>query len=78
MPKPTWANHQNMAMIQGLKPMFYDYYDLQNRKFDYPAFVSSLKKVPEESVVIFHPVGHNPTGFDPSKEQWKEIVEIAK
>jgi len=27
--------------------------------------------MPKYSVVIFHPVGHNPTGFDPSSDQWK-------
>jgi len=27
---------------------------------------------------VFHPSGHNPTGYDPSKSDWKEIVEIAK
>jgi len=33
--------------------------------------LESLKKMPKYSVVIFHPVGHNPTGFDPSADQWK-------
>jgi len=28
--------------------------------------------------VIFHPVGHNPTGFDPTQEQWQEILEISR
>ncbi len=28
--------------------------------------------------MIFHPVGHNPTGFDPSPAQWKQILEISK
>lgn len=40
--------------------------------------LESLKKMPKYSVVIFHPVGHNPTGFDPSADQWKQILEIAK
>jgi aspartate aminotransferase len=34
--------------------------------------------MPKYSVVIFHPVGHNPTGFDPSPAQWKQILEISK
>ena len=28
--------------------------------------LEDLSKLPFESPVIFHPVGHNPTGFDPS------------
>jgi aspartate/tyrosine/aromatic aminotransferase len=38
--------------------------------------VEDLKKIPEFSVVLFHAVGHNPTGFDPSDNQWKEIMSI--
>ena len=55
-----------MSIVQGLNPKYYKYYDLENRKFDYESFVKSLKEIPEYSPVIFHPVGHNPTGFDPS------------
>jgi aspartate/tyrosine/aromatic aminotransferase len=40
--------------------------------------LESLRALPKNSVVIFHPVGHNPTGFDPSQDQWKQILEISK
>ena len=29
----------------------------------------------KNSVVIFHAVAHNPTGVDPTQEQWKEICD---
>jgi aspartate aminotransferase len=40
--------------------------------------VSDLKKIPDESVVLFHACAHNPTGVDPSKEQWKELSKLCK
>lgn len=30
--------------------------------------LEDLKKLPNKAVVLFHAVGHNPTGFDPSDE----------
>ncbi len=75
---PTWPNHSLMAELQGLKPAFYNYYDLKKRRFDYEGMIKSLKSIPEYSPIIFHPVGHNPTGFDPSHEQWDEILDISK
>ena len=29
-------------------------------------------------MVILHACAHNPTGFDPTKEQWREIAQIMK
>lgn len=33
---------------------------------------------PENAVVVLHACAHNPTGVDPSREQWKEIAEVVK
>lgn len=33
--------------------------------------IEDLQKIPEKAVVLFHAVGHNPTGFDPSDSQWE-------
>lgn len=32
--------------------------------------------MPEESVVLLHACAHNPTGVDPTRDQWKEIADI--
>jgi len=40
--------------------------------------LADLEKIPEESLVLFHAVGHNPTGFDPTPAQWEQILKIAK
>lgn len=74
--EPTWPNHINMAQVAGFNPVLYKYYDLKKRTFDYKGLISSLKAMPEYAPVIFHPVGHNPTGFDPSHAQWQEILDI--
>ena len=37
--------------------------------------LASLSKLPPKSVVILHPAAHNPTGADPSKEEWAAIAD---
>ena len=32
--------------------------------------------MPEKSIVLLHACAHNPTGVDPTPEQWKEISDI--
>ena len=37
---------------------------------------SDLKDAPPYSIIIFHACAHNPTGVDPSQEQWKILAEV--
>uniref|UniRef100_A0A1X7UU54 aspartate transaminase n=1 Tax=Amphimedon queenslandica TaxID=400682 RepID=A0A1X7UU54_AMPQE len=40
--------------------------------------IQDLKSATEGSAVILHTCAHNPTGVDPSKEEWKRIFEALK
>ena len=35
-----------------------------------------FQNAPEGAVVILHAVAHNPTGNDPSMEQWEKIADV--
>lgn len=37
-----------------------------------------MQAAPEKSIVLLHACAHNPTGIDPTPEQWKEISDIVK
>jgi aspartate/tyrosine/aromatic aminotransferase len=37
-----------------------------------------LRNAEEASVVLLHACAHNPTGVDPSREQWKQIANVVK
>ncbi|XP_067624308.1 aspartate aminotransferase, mitochondrial-like isoform X1 [Eurosta solidaginis] len=39
---------------------------------------TSSQKMPEKSIVLLHACAHNPTGCDPTKEQWCEISHIIR
>lgn len=40
--------------------------------------VFSPQSAPESSIFILHACAHNPTGTDPTPEQWKQIAAVMK
>lgn len=40
--------------------------------------LADLEEAPEGAVIILHACAHNPTGCDPTEEQWKKIAEVIK
>lgn len=37
-----------------------------------------LQAAPNKSIILLHACAHNPTGVDPTQEQWKEISNVVK
>ena len=40
--------------------------------------IEDLKAAPSNSIVLLHACAHNPTGIDPSEEQWRKISDVVK
>ena len=73
MPDPTWGNHGAIMKDAGLVPAKYTYYDSKRCAYDHKGFLSDLSSLPEGSVFMLHACAHNPTGCDPSPQQWDEL-----
>ncbi|PPQ83340.1 hypothetical protein CVT25_003979 [Psilocybe cyanescens] len=79
---PTWdaerwlANHHAIFRNVGIEPVEYAYYDPKTIGLDFDGFIDALKTAPERSVFLLHACAHNPTGVDPTTEQWKAIAEV--
>jgi len=74
---PTWANHGNIFRAAGVEARSYPYYDAQSRRLAFGEMVEALAQVPPEDVVLFHACCHNPTGVDPTLEQWRQLADLA-
>lgn len=74
--KPTWPNHYAMMHAADLETEDYTYYDPKTFSLDFEGMKQSLRSIPDGSVVLLHACAHNPSGVDPSQEQWKELVEL--
>eukprot|EP00979_Chaetoceros_neogracilis_P006456 scaffold1311_cov195-Chaetoceros_neogracile.AAC.3 len=77
-PNPTWGNHIPIMQNAGLEVKKYRYYDAENSDLEFDNMISDLKNIPEGTVVLLHACAHNPTGMDPSVEQWAEISKVMK
>ena len=40
--------------------------------------IGALEKLPAGAIVVLHACCHNPTGVDPTREQWTRILEIVR
>lgn len=78
MPSPTWANHAAVFKAAGLTPQSYRYYDKQTISLDINGMIDDLEQIPDGSIVLLHACAHNPTGVDPTQEQWRRIEEVVK
>jgi len=74
---PTWANHGNVFKAAGLEVVEYDYYNSETKELDFEAMLTSLEAVEAGDMVLFHGCCHNPTGIDPTLEQWQILAERA-
>ena len=54
----------------------YRYWNAATRGLDIDGMCEDLSNAPEGAVIILHSCAHNPTGVDPTQEQWKKIADI--
>ncbi len=73
---PTWANHNTIFEAAGVTCEKYDYRDPATNGLDFEAMCASIKKIPAGDVILLHGCCHNPTGIDPSPEQWATIGDL--
>lgn len=77
-PTPTWGNHIPVFKFSGLDVKQYRYYDKSTCGFDEKGCLDDILKIPEKSIILLHACAHNPTGVDPTPEQWMKIAEACK
>lgn len=76
MPRETWSNHRNVVPQSGLKAAEYRYFDPRTGGVNITDMLSDLRNAPRGAIVLFHGCAHNPTGADPSHEEWKQILDV--
>ncbi|TWT85646.1 Aspartate aminotransferase [Posidoniimonas polymericola] len=78
MSQPTWANHPAVFAAAGVPTKTYPYFDKASNGLNFEEMIAALKKIPEGDVVLLHGCCHNPTGIDPTAEQWAEIAKTLR
>ncbi|KAL1885906.1 Aspartate aminotransferase, cytoplasmic [Paecilomyces lecythidis] len=75
---PTWANHNQIFSNVGLPVATYPYFSAKTKGLDLDGMLSTLREAAPGSIVLLHACAHNPTGVDPTQEQWKQIAAVIR
>jgi aspartate aminotransferase len=75
---PTWPNHPSIIRYLGMRLAEYRYFDATTRGVDFSGMLADLGGVKPGDVVLLHGCCHNPTGANPTAEQWAEITTLLK
>ena len=75
---PPYVNHLPILHHVSLRTAMYPYYSRSTKRLDLDGMIETLKQAPIGSIVLLHACAHNPTGMDPSQEQWRHIARIMK
>ena len=65
-----------MIKSANLEPKAYTYYDKKTCGLDAEGMLRDLRLLPSGAIVLLHASAHNPTGVDPSEQEWREIVKV--
>ncbi|OZN24156.1 aromatic amino acid aminotransferase [Actinobacillus seminis] len=74
---PTWPNHHAIFNAVGMTIREYRYYDADRKALDWDNLIADLSNAGEGDVVLLHGCCHNPTGIDPTSEQWQKLSEMS-
>jgi aspartate/tyrosine/aromatic aminotransferase len=75
---PTWGNHGAIFAEAGLDARPYRYFDKRTKGLDFDGMIADLKAATPGSIVLLHTCAHNPTGVDPTLEQWKVVADVCE
>ncbi|KAL4752279.1 hypothetical protein BDW72DRAFT_202500 [Aspergillus terricola var. indicus] len=75
---PTWSNHRQVFESIGFPVQEYTYLTTDADGIDMDSLTQTLTQAPVNSIFVFHASAHNPSGWDPTPEQWKNIGKIVK
>lgn len=75
---PTWGNHKAVFGKAGVPVANYRYWNADTRTLDFDGMIEDIRQAPAGSVILLHSCAHNPTGVDPTQEQWRAIQQAIK
>ncbi|KAG1474005.1 hypothetical protein G6F56_000618 [Rhizopus delemar] len=78
VPNPTWGNHIPIMKNAGLSLEKYTYFDKNTNGLNIDGMLEDIHKAPKNTIVLLHACAHNPTGVDPTQEQWDQISKVIK
>jgi len=70
------GNHTAIFANEGVKVHEYAYYYPPTRGLDLEGMLRDISAAPAGSIILLHACAHNPTGVDPTFEEWEQILNV--
>ncbi len=75
-PNPTWPTHGKIMDRAGLFHSHYYYWDSSTNSIGFDRMIEDIDNMWSGGIIMFHACAHNPTGTDPTIEQWAELSRV--
>ncbi|KAI9682711.1 MAG: Aspartate aminotransferase, cytoplasmic [Trizodia sp. TS-e1964] len=75
---PTWANHYQIFSNVSIPMESYPYFCAETKGLDFAGMLSTIQSATEGSIIVLHACAHNPTGVDPTRDQWMELASAIR
>jgi aspartate/tyrosine/aromatic aminotransferase len=72
--QPTWPNHPQIFAAAGVPTKSFPYFDAKKNGMAFEEAIEAIQKMPSGDVIMLHGCCHNPTGIDPTPEQWERLA----
>ncbi len=73
---PSWPLHKNVVETSGFEHREYRYFDRAIKNFNLQYMLDDIRNAPCGSIILLHASAQNPSGSDPSPQQWRRIFEV--
>lgn len=74
--EPTWPNHTQIIEASRITARRHDWISDDARSLNTSALFDAIGAAKGGDAMILHGACHNPTGIDPTPEQWSEIAQL--
>lgn len=74
---PSWPNHAAILDAMGMTWRPYRYFDRATGGLDRAGMREDLGSMAEGDVLLLHGCCHNPTGVDPTTQDWATLADLA-
>ncbi|KZZ91978.1 aminotransferase, classes I and II family protein [Ascosphaera apis ARSEF 7405] len=75
---PTWANHKQIFANVGIPVATYPYFSARTKGLDIDGMLHAIRSAPKRSIIVLHACAHNPTGVDPTHDEWVQIAAAVR
>jgi aspartate/tyrosine/aromatic aminotransferase len=73
--QPTWPNHPQIFAAAGVPTKSFPYFDAKTNGLAFEEAIAAIHDIPSGDVILLHGCCHNPTGIDPTPDQWATLAE---